>query len=123
MDDDEIMLSMGSEILKSFGYSVVAERDPAKAVKLFRSAKKPFSALVSDCKTPYLDNCELRTECRRFLPNLPVALYGEFLDETEKKSLRESSLDVFLTKPVDWRALNRFLQERIPGTESDPVSA
>jgi len=113
VDDDDAVLSMGREILESFGYSVSTATDGKRAMELFRKDPDGFDALVSDYSMPEMNGHELIGECLRLRPGLPTILCSGYMEKNEGESLRKLGHTAFIPKPLDWRELSRTIQKEI----------
>lgn len=113
VDDDDAVLSMGSEIFESFGYTVATAVDGKQALELFRQDPEAFDALVSDYSMPEMNGYELISECLSLHPGLPAILCSGYMEKADGESLKDLGDTVFMSKPLDWRKLSRTLQQEI----------
>ncbi len=113
VDDDEAVLSMGREVLESFGYTVSTEANGMRALELFRQDTEGFDALVSDYSMPEMNGHELIGECLRLRPGLPAILCSGYMEKVEGENLSELGHTAFVPKPLDWRELSRIIQQEI----------
>ncbi len=113
VDDDDAVLSMGREILESFGYTVATAINGKQALDLFQKDAEAFDALVSDYSMPEMNGHELISECLRLHPGLPAILCSGYMEKTDGESLKDLENTVFMSKPLDWRKLSRTLQQGI----------
>ena len=113
VDDDEAVLSMGREILESFGYSVSTAADGKHALELFQQDTDGFDALVSDYSMPEMNGHALIGECLALRPGLPSILYSGYMEKVEGENLSDLGHTAFVPKPLDWRELSRTIQQEI----------
>ncbi|MCK4564251.1 MAG: response regulator [Verrucomicrobia bacterium] len=113
VDDDDAVLSMGREILESFGYTVATATNGKRALKLFRQDPDAFDALVSDYSMPEMNGHELISECLLLRSGLPAILCSGYMEKADGESLKDLGKTVFMPKPLDWRKLSRTLQREI----------
>ncbi|MCK5675654.1 MAG: response regulator [Verrucomicrobia bacterium] len=113
VDDDEAVLSMGREILESFGYSVSTATNGKLALELFQQDPDGFDALVSDYSMPEMNGHALIGECLRRRPGLPSILYSGYMEKVEGENLSDLGHTAFIPKPLDWRELSRTIQQEI----------
>jgi PAS domain S-box-containing protein len=113
VDDDKAVLSLGREILESFGYNVTTASNGRRALDLFRQDPDAFDALVSDYSMPEMNGRELIGECLRVRSRLPAILCSGYMEKVEGENLAELGHSAFLLKPIDWRELSRTLQQKI----------
>ncbi|VGO21222.1 response regulator [Pontiella sulfatireligans] len=113
VDDDEAVLSMGREILESFGYSVVTATNGRRALEIFRQKPDAFDALVSDYSMPEMNGHELISQCLKIRPELPSILCSGYMEKVEGENLQDLGHADFMAKPLDWRELSRAIQGKI----------
>lgn len=113
VDDDDAVLSMGREILESFGYTVTTAVNGKQGLELFRRDPEAFDALVSDYSMPEMNGHDLIRECLLLHSGLPTILCSGYMEKAEGESLQNLGETVFISKPLDWRNLSRTLQREI----------
>jgi PAS domain S-box-containing protein len=113
VDDDAAILSMGCEILESFGYAVTTAANGMQALEILRQDPNGFDALVSDYSMPKMNGHELITEALRLHPGLPSILCSGYMEKVAGENLQELGHTAFMAKPIDWRRLSRTLQQEI----------
>ena len=113
VDDDDAVLSMGREILESFGYTVSTAIDGKNALDIFQQDPDGFDALISDYSMPKMNGHELISECLRLQPGLPSILCSGYMEKVEGENLNDLGHTAFIPKPLDWRELSRIIQQEI----------
>lgn len=113
VDDDDIVLSMGREILESFGFTVTTAINGREALEAFQQDPAAFNALVSDYSMPEMNGHELIAECLRLQPGLPAILCSGFMEKVDGENLGKLGHTAFFPKPIDWRELSRTIQQEI----------
>ena len=117
LDDEEMVLDVGKELLKHLGYDVTTAKNGEEAIGLYRQAmelKSPFNAVILDLAIPnglggkevlrelvHMDSQVKAIISSGYLNDPIVARYGEY-----------GFLDV-LTKPYDARELDEKLKKII----------
>ncbi len=74
VDDDENLIYGIEQMLKQFGYSVVAQTDPRAALQLFSAEPEKFDLIFTDLAMPHMSGIELARELTRIRPGIPVIL-------------------------------------------------
>lgn len=76
MDDEEILLEIISEMLKSFGYSVVCAKNGSETISCFKdslNSGKKFVGMIFDLTIPgAMGGLETIGEIRKYDPDIPV---------------------------------------------------
>lgn len=117
--DDELenLRSLG-EILKRFGYTVIAKPDGRSALSVVQEGAS-VDLVITDYRMPGMDGLEFMTALKQVAPGIPVIMltaYGAV--ETYLKSL---SLGVYeyVNKPVKAKELGRIVKAALDGSEPD----
>jgi PAS domain S-box-containing protein len=99
VDDEDILADFALEMLKSFGYSVVAKTNSFEALESFRADPNGFDLVITDMTMPGLRGDELAGELIAIQPDIPIILctgFSELIDETRA---REMGIREFVMKP------------------------
>lgn len=94
VDDEELLLTMGREILSSFGYRVLTANTGQKALELIAKAAPPVDLVITDLVMPQMSGNELLSAIQKRFPGLPVLCTSGYAG-----SGRSHHEDVFLEKP------------------------
>lgn len=113
VDDDEAILSMGREILESFGYKVVTGTNGRGALETFKQNPDGFDMLVTDYSMPKMNGHELIKQVQALRSEFPSILISGYMEKVEGENLKELAQTAFLAKPLDWRELSRTIQNTI----------
>lgn len=113
VDDDEAILSMGREILESFGYSVVTATNGRRALETFKLDPAGYDVLVTDYSMPESNGHDLIKAALEIRKEIPAILCSGFMDKVDGEDLRELGHTAYMAKPIDWRELSRTIQGAI----------
>jgi two-component system cell cycle sensor histidine kinase/response regulator CckA len=104
VDDDELVRSYVSRVLRQAGYRTAIAKDAADAMRV-ASADGPFNLLLTDLMMPQMNGDELARRLRVKQPDLPVLYLTGFSDRlfSERKTLWEG--EAFLEKPCTPKGL------------------
>ena len=117
VDDDEAVLSMGREILESFGYHVVTATNGQRGLETFREDPSGFDALVTDYSMPEMNGHELIREAMLIRKDIPGILCSGYMEKVEGEDLSVLGHAAYMAKPIDWRELSQTIQKNIAGPE------
>jgi signal transduction histidine kinase/CheY-like chemotaxis protein len=116
VDDNNVNLMFGDEILTDMGFAVTRQTNGARALENVRT--EPFDVIFMDCQMPVMDGYEASTKIKALItdgeiaPTPIVALTANALKGDKEKCLA-AGMDKFLTKPLQLSELNMVLEEII----------
>lgn len=117
VDDDQTVLSMGREILESFGYHVVTAINGRKALKSFKQDPSVYDALVTDYSMPEMNGHELIRGVVAIRKDIPCILCSGYMEKVEGEDLSMLGHAAYMAKPIDWRELSQAIQKGIGNRE------
>ena len=101
VDDNEVNLKLGSELIRLWGHEVTEAQHGSKAFEYYRQQR--FDLIILDIQMPDIDGVALLQMMREHTPDdqAPVvALTANILND-EAERLLELGFDYFLSKPID----------------------
>lgn len=101
VDDNEINLKLGSELIRIWGHEVCEASHANEAMKQYRS--QDFDLIILDIQMPDIDGVKLMSMMREERPKDPapiVALTANILNQ-EAERLLGLGFDYYLEKPID----------------------
>ncbi len=105
IDDEQVLVDLGRELLESLGYKVVAESDPAVALVKFKENRDAFDLVITDKTMPYMTGFDVAKELRQLRADIPVILCSGYQDKSDVEKLSAMNIGSFLTKPVSKKDL------------------
>ena len=105
VDDEEGLVLLGKSILEKLGYTVKGCTDPMEALSLVTSDPQAFDLVITDMSMPGLTGEELTDKIKNLNPKLPVILCSGYSDLIDEKSLKESKIYAYLSKPINLKHL------------------
>lgn len=109
VDDEEQVVQVTGQILKSLGYSVVGRTSPAGALKLFIDASGDFDLVLTDLTMPELTGLELSEKIKKVRPDIPIILFTGYSDQVSKNAAVEAGIDEYCMKPISMRDLSNVV--------------
>ena len=123
VDDNNVNLMFGSEILSQLGFAVATASDGAKAVDAVKAAE--FDVVFMDCQMPVMDGYEATRQIRQLIasgkvrPTLIVAVTANALKGDRERCI-DAGMDDFITKPIGISALESLLRTVFPNAKAAP---
>ena len=90
VDDEERILTVGREICKALGYSVITASSGMEAVKLYQERQHDINLVILDMIMPEMNGLETFLELKKYNPDIKVLLStGYSIDEKAQEMLRQ----------------------------------
>ncbi|MBN2684639.1 MAG: response regulator [Pontiellaceae bacterium] len=110
VDDESTILTLGREILESYGYHVTTATNGKLAWNMFRKAPENFDALITDYRMPKMNGYELIKNVKSLRDDIPIVLCSGYMEKVEGEGLMDLEDTLYMAKPIDWRMLNKALK-------------
>ncbi len=112
VDDDESGRKALGDLLQGIGYHVELACDGVAAFELVTTGPLP-DLVITDLKMPVLDGAALLARLQEVAPDLPVVVLTGFGDVRTAVSLIRAGAADYLTKPVDFYALQACMSRTL----------
>ena len=100
VDDDEIIVQMEQQMLRSLGYEVTAFTDSEQSLKSLQSRPNDFDLIITDMTMPGITGDILAKQVLKIRPDLPIILctgFSELITEDKAKAI---GIKEFIMKPI-----------------------
>ena len=111
IDDEEMLVEMGQEMLESLGYDVVALTNNLEALETFRAQPDRFDLVITDQTMPHKTGAELARELLRIRPDIPIILCTGFSEIITEKQAEATGIRRFLMKPILRREMAQTIRD------------
>ncbi|MBU1055862.1 MAG: PAS domain-containing protein [Proteobacteria bacterium] len=111
LDDEEIIVRMEEEMLRSLGYKVFTFTDCEVALKVFRSRPDDFDLIITDMTMPKMTGDHFAKEVLNIRPNMSIILCTGFNELISEKKAYELGIRKYLTKPILKRELANAVRQ------------
>ena len=112
VEDEEAVLELASEFLRTAGYNVLTAENGADALAIAQDLQQPIHALVTDIVLPKMRGPELAERVKRIRPDVKVVYMSGYL-EYDKKAGQFLEEGAFLQKPYTRDALIAKVDETL----------
>ncbi len=100
VDDEELILEIGREMLKGLGYQVETRASSIDALEAFRTDPTKYDLVISDMTMPRMTGERLAKEIKKFRPDIPIILCTGFSTKISPDKLTVFGVNALLMKPV-----------------------
>jgi len=116
IDDEPVLVEVGTYMLETLGYEVVARTSSVEAVELFKAQPEKFDLVVTDMTMPAMTGEILAGEIMKVRPDIPIILCTGFSHQINKQKAMQLGIKAFVMKPFVLReigiAVGRALGKR-----------
>jgi PAS domain S-box-containing protein len=101
VDDEEPVRTIGSSILRRFGFAPVVFARPVEALEAFRSNPRYFSVVISDLTMPEMTGLELARQIQAIDPTIPIILASGYFHTEAQQEAHASGVYSVINKPFE----------------------
>jgi two-component system cell cycle sensor histidine kinase/response regulator CckA len=99
VDDDSVVLSMTTQTLSAFGYTVIGAQDGAQAIGLYSRRAGDIHLVLTDMSMPIMDGQALIAALARIDPEVPIVAATGNTAATHLAKIAKSGVAAVLSKP------------------------
>ncbi len=119
VDDEEMLASLGSQLLKDFGYQVTSMTDSTEALELFAQDPHQFDLIITDQTMPFLSGKELIKQILAIRADIPTILSTGYSNSISEEEANNIGISAFCLKPMNLtetvQTVRNVLDEVKPG--------
>lgn len=112
IDDEELLVLLGKDILRRLNYEVDGYVDASQAIENFRATPQAFDLIITDMSMPKMSGARVVDEARRIRPDIPIIIcsgYSETMNETKAGELG----CLYIQKPIEMNALSQAVRKAL----------
>jgi PAS domain S-box-containing protein len=100
VDDESMLVRLGTSFLELLGYRPSAFQDPHEALAAFRREPAAFAAVVTDLSMPVMSGFDLVRSLRALRHDVPVLAMSGYLGPEERKLAEQLGIAELAIKPL-----------------------
>jgi len=116
VDDEEMMLAVGREMLAKLGYRVLTANSGQKAVDMFSRHRRQIKLVILDMIMPGLSGSDTFDRLKEIDPSVKVLLSSGFSVEGPARQILERGCNGFIQKPFDLQTFSEKMRRILDGT-------
>jgi signal transduction histidine kinase/ActR/RegA family two-component response regulator len=109
IDDEDSVRKILYQMLKAKGYQVVVASNGQEGIERFQ--EEPFDLVFTDLGMPKMSGWEVGKALKRINPKVPIALITGWGVELNKDKMKESGIDLVVSKPFNFDQVVRLVSE------------
>jgi two-component system, cell cycle sensor histidine kinase and response regulator CckA len=111
VDDEDIIIEVGQEMLKTLGYEVFLAKSGREAIKIYEENKEKIHLVILDMIMPDMNGPSTYERLKEINPDITVLFSSGYSpDERKNEKLYQGSGD-FIQKPFNMEGLSQKLRE------------
>jgi len=106
VDDEEVILEVGKELLEGMGYRVLIAKDGKEAIEVYEKDRDEIDIVVLDMVMPNMGGGETYDRMKEINPEIKVLLSSGFSIDGEASEILERGCNGFIQKPFTMKRLS-----------------
>lgn len=100
VDDEEIMVDVGRQMLERLGYRITVKSSSVEALSLFKARPDEFDLVITDMTMPILTGDRLAVKLMAIRPDIPVILCTGYSAQVSEEKAKSLGIKAFVLKPL-----------------------
>jgi len=115
VDDEEILVDIGKQMLERLGYKVYSTTGSLEAFEVFKKEPEKFDIVITDQTMPHMTGSMLSEKILSIRPDIPIILCTGYSDYINGEKAESKGIRGFIMKPVSKKkiaeAIRRVLEK------------
>ena len=111
VDDSEVVLQVGSELLEAIGYRALTVRGGKEAIELYRKNQDEIDIVLLDMIMPNMGGGEVYDRLKEISPDIKVLLSSGYSVDGQAAEILKRGCDGFIQKPFTMKELSAKITE------------
>jgi len=111
VDDEEVVLEVGKDLLEAIGYRVLIARDGKEAIEVYEKNRDDIDIVVLDMVMPNMGGSGAFDRIKEINPDAKVLLSSGYSIDGEATEILERGCDAFIQKPFKMKDLSQAIRK------------
>jgi two-component system cell cycle sensor histidine kinase/response regulator CckA len=111
VDDADMILDVGKEILEALGYTAFIARSGKEAIEVYENNKEKIDLIILDMIMPGMGGGEVYDQLKEINRDINVLLSSGYSIEGQATEILRRGCDGFIQKPFNIQKLSRKIRE------------
>ena len=111
IDDEEMILDVGHDLLEKLGYEVLAAKSGTEAVEIYRTNQGKIDIVILDMVMPEMGGGDAYEKLKEIDPGVKVLLSSGYSIDSQASKILSRGCDGFIQKPFDIISLSSELRK------------
>jgi len=113
VDDEEMIIDVGAQVLKKLGYEVLTARHGKEAIEVYQQNRQKVAMVILDLIMPEMGGGETYDRLKEMDPNVKVLLSSGYSLGGQATAILKRGCDGFIQKPFNLKDLSEKLRQII----------
>jgi CheY-like chemotaxis protein len=111
VDDEDVIIDVGEEILRELGYKVLIARGGKEAVEIYSRNKDKIDIVILDVIMPEMGGGETYDRMKKMNPDIKVLLLSGYSIDGQAEEILQRGCNGFIQKPFNVSKLSQTMRE------------
>jgi CheY-like chemotaxis protein len=111
VDDEEMILEVGQDLLEAMGYRVLLSGGGKEAMEIYKKNRGEIDIVVLDMVMPHMGGGEVYDRIKEIDPNVKVLLSSGYSINGEASEILQRGCNGFIQKPFSMKELSGKIRE------------
>lgn len=111
VDDEEIIIDVGTQLLERLGYTVLEARCGKEAIQIYQENKDNIDMIILDMIMPDMGGSEVYDKIKIIDPEVKILLSSGYSVEGQATEILKKGCNGFIQKPFNLKSLSRKIRE------------
>jgi CheY-like chemotaxis protein len=111
VDDEEVILEVGKELLEGMGYQVLTAKDGKEAIEVYKKNLDEIDIVLLDMVMPNMGGGDAYDRMKEINPDIKALLSSGFSIDGEASEILERGCNGFIQKPFTMKGLSGKIME------------
>ncbi len=113
VDDEEMILEVGEQLLKSMNYSVITAESGKRALEIYEKNREQIDMVILDMIMPVMGGGETFDRLKEINPDIKVLLSSGYSINGQAQEIMERGCSGFIQKPFNLQELSDKIRETL----------
>jgi CheY-like chemotaxis protein len=115
VDDEDMIIDVGTRMLKKLGYKIFTARNGKEAIDIFKRHQEKIDLIVLDLIMPQMGGGETYDRLKEIKPDVKVLLSSGFSINGQASEILNRGCDGFIQKPFNLQNLSQNIRAILEG--------
>jgi CheY-like chemotaxis protein len=113
VDDEELILEVGTKMLQYLGYNVLGAGDGQQALDIFKKNKNNLDLVILDMNMPGMDGATVYDKLTKIQADVRILIASGYFENNRIRKILENGFTGFIQKPFSVDGLSKKLAEML----------